>query len=1379
MAKEKKLTVLVPIKGTEDWIVDLHVAPTISNTVENVIYRYGGMFCRRYGDTIVRNIVDREFPRVGEPLELFSFQYDATRMGTAPTLSATVMWFEDLDSLWSQECHVIFNGDSLYLRQIPSATKSNDDARYKYEITFKSERFVLEQVYFYDAVMGYSNEKPMNQSTKFQFYGTVKELAKRLNTSLVINGLSEYKKYTQEGGTYEAPVTVKEWNDIPDKGDDGDSQKYVHFGGDYSAYLRGDLTYTPYIVTDDDGNPVVDGYRVVVDNNVELEEKMVSFDKNTIHEALQEVSETWGLQYYFTKEIDEYGNYTGTTLIVIGECEYDFGSGNPFGYGVDDALLSISKMNTTKSVVNRITGCGSSDNIPYYYPNPTPDGWIKPFATRDGEQIILIGDATKDMVNHLEESDGSGYEKYLKNKIGDVFTFGRRLLTVRPIFSDLTANTWFNYDGYFCAHTEYVVRVPFLANGSNPTLVLTPSMDEYVLGMYITIYDASNNVYGGYSNVEVTDVMNISLVGDSDYKIVLNVKTVYEHEDGQVFPESGDDYDYEGYLYPYTSWIDEIAGISSFGPLHYAGCEFYEENNLKVLSNEESRTISIDEPWLSFDSHYHKRGIVETKADGTKITVVKKQIDKRIGMRYKDLNTGIVYQCESDDVYAKGNDVYTAITTKSPRQFTSDHCSLIGVIDDSTSWYKGAKAVSLSDYGMSLYANYTPAFGDEILFKRIKYLTPQSQLMPELYYRTDGERRYYPAKNYYVDGEADEAMGEEYLYELLAEQPDDWATSYTTYYRLTEDGYRLIDDESAPVWGSESFFRRGRVKNELYKTEDNLSYFQFENEYIKQLPYEHIEDFEDIKPSITGLEYQNRRVDVAEEFAYDEHDDDTIWDTSNSEEVSGEYKHPHFFIKLRPLGFNLFDMALQEDMILSMTTGKCGACGFKIKVDENTLKNPVQIWQHDVYKYEDGGYVLEAASGDLKRYRTYKLYRLEDGNYVEEEDTSYYITNKTRKIEIITTRDILNGVSGTITNGSKTYMEGNVVTGGAFIDSQQDTTNNYVWIALEKDVNTYGTIMPSVISNYVNGEVYSTIRPTSVADTQDEDTADRFVFVNIKMPTLYIRNAEHELSRALVKYMYENNAQKFNFTIRFSRIFLAQNESIESHLNENCVLWVNYNGRVYKQFVSSYSYKMSSEEALPEITVNMNDELSVVRNTDAASKKNRMTVRSEVSQMFKERIDLLGNEMSRQYVKSSGNAILRGNIISDVAGVSVSDIADISTDVDSLNDNSSSGIKNESIDRNVVNTRVTGFISAVNTFNTGVSSRLKQIRHTMEERVLPFMQNAESNDNCSRDDRYRWNIDNSYSRLWLDEDGNAQTISSTICPANDGMTDITWTNYEQ
>lgn len=144
---------------------------------------------------------------------------------------------------------------------------------------------------------------------------------------------------------------------------------------------------------------------------------------------------------------------------------------------------------------------------------------------------------------------------------------------------------------------------------------------------------------------------------------------------------------------------------------------------------------------------------------------------------------------------------------------------------------------------------------------------------------------------------------------------------------------------------------------------------------------------------------------------------------------------------------------------------------------------------------------------------------------------------------------------------------------------QNDTRYYEVWIAVKKDNTTYGQVMPNAQQN---------IRPKD---------GDRFVLVNINLPKVYFTAAEKRLEQSIIKYMYKNNVEKFNFNIGFSRIYFQENPDMLQTLNENSRIVVEYNGHQYVQYIESFTYKMESYSPIPEIEVSLVETLSSGQNS--------------------------------------------------------------------------------------------------------------------------------------------------------------------------------------
>lgn len=166
-------------------------------------------------------------------------------------------------------------------------------------------------------------------------------------------------------------------------------------------------------------------------------------------------------------------------------------------------------------------------------------------------------------------------------------------------------------------------------------------------------------------------------------------------------------------------------------------------------------------------------------------------------------------------------------------------------------------------------------------------------------------------------------------------------------------------------------------------------------------------------------------------------------------------------------------------------------------------------------------------------------------------------------------------------NGNLVYDENGNVNLNGNDERQQDTLHNEVWICLKKDKDTFGTLMPNATHNY---------KPQKAGDSNNGDT---FVLLNISLPQEYILNAEKELEKQIIKYLALNNEEKFTFSIKFSRIFFAENPNYLKALNENVRIKVIYNGQTHDLYVSDFSYKVLGNEVLPEVIVTLKDEIAV------------------------------------------------------------------------------------------------------------------------------------------------------------------------------------------
>ena len=148
----------------------------------------------------------------------------------------------------------------------------------------------------------------------------------------------------------------------------------------------------------------------------------------------------------------------------------------------------------------------------------------------------------------------------------------------------------------------------------------------------------------------------------------------------------------------------------------------------------------------------------------------------------------------------------------------------------------------------------------------------------------------------------------------------------------------------------------------------------------------------------------------------------------------------------------------------------------------------------------------------------------------------------------------------------------------------QDSTQKELWIAVQKDTSTLGIVMPNASAGF---------KPQK---------GDLFVITGIKPPKVLVTAAEKRLDDALIKHMSENNTDQFNYSVKFSRIFLQENPDFASKLNENAKLSIQIQGDSdsdgnlisHEVFVSNYSVKVDSDE-LAEVEIELVNSLEVTK----------------------------------------------------------------------------------------------------------------------------------------------------------------------------------------
>ena len=130
-------------------------------------------------------------------------------------------------------------------------------------------------------------------------------------------------------------------------------------------------------------------------------------------------------------------------------------------------------------------------------------------------------------------------------------------------------------------------------------------------------------------------------------------------------------------------------------------------------------------------------------------------------------------------------------------------------------------------------------------------------------------------------------------------------------------------------------------------------------------------------------------------------------------------------------------------------------------------------------------------------------------------------------------------------------------------------------LILQKDTETFGTILPSTFQQPKNG--------------------DRFVILGISLPQTYISDAERRLDEAMRSYMLENNVYYYEYPLKISEHFLATNPSIIPQLRPNNVFRFAYNDEELELFIKQISIQYG-ESVLPQYSITLTDNIEVVLN---------------------------------------------------------------------------------------------------------------------------------------------------------------------------------------
>ena len=915
-----------------------------------------------------------KFPGDGDNwAAIADYKYSATRMSSAPNITATLKWPSCLDDEWSTNVFVNYNGERFFVKNTPSSSYDNTSCLYSHSLELVSERAILDSIYFLNVPTTTSGDgdnpqgDSLSDTTEFAFSGDIHEFVDRLNKSL---------KKTGVGG--------------------------------------------------------LAGYSVVVDRDVTSDTKLFSISNQYVTDVLKSAYELYEVPYYFVGKVIHFGN------------QQNIISTPPLEYGAKKSLLSISKSNSNKQVVTRITGHGSERNIPYYYPNPTPKGKLKLEGTASSkfeiaDQLAFSSNIELDFPIIYKHAEGN-----FGPSIGTPITDSE--YSEMPVTEAVVDKTF-----YFSGH-DIVYKLEFTCDNQSGYL---PDFVPIALG--IDSFQQQASWTGYFLSGEVRSKSNgaflTAITVDADLPYLLRFEKHPSRRSG---------------LLTYTIFfrgpkIKRPVYISAYSsPMTADSFSFNSYKVYKATTGVFEADVEVIVSGASGRGHVYSMPTMYVDGVATQDT---------IGL----FKSGELYNGDSvlTHLYVKDGKIYFGKlapgTYHIKSKFTLPTDASLTNIDISYSTIKyyfwevvaKGKDVDVYEAGLKRSSFSDPLVTGDTLIQKIDYrIDVKTALMPSAYRRSRGSNMWYNA----------------------------------------------INSENRGEWYGD---------------------IVFDNVYDNRHPVEYIHTDEEIYPTIKGVKNEDKEyIDTFLDIAFDRDDNNEIYpDDYEDENLAGSYKHPYFFAKLKKTngdnGFNLFDHAIEgETMKISFTTGHVAGCEFEIGVDEDTQKNPVQVD--------------------------------ENGDLVRDDD-------------------------------------GNVVIRGGFNERQQDTRKNEVWIALKKEDSTMGVMMPDAINQLVP------LGDLLVTGEEREGGGDKFVILGIQLPDAYITVAEDRLEQELIKYLKENNRERFSFSLKLSSIFLAKNSKLASTLNENSRVTLVYNGAPYTMYVTSYSLAVKESSALPEVTISINDELKVVK----------------------------------------------------------------------------------------------------------------------------------------------------------------------------------------
>lgn len=176
--------------------------------------------------------------------------------------------------------------------------------------------------------------------------------------------------------------------------------------------------------------------------------------------------------------------------------------------------------------------------------------------------------------------------------------------------------------------------------------------------------------------------------------------------------------------------------------------------------------------------------------------------------------------------------------------------------------------------------------------------------------------------------------------------------------------------------------------------------------------------------------------------------------------------------------------------------------------------------------------------------------------------------------------------------------DGNFAPDGAQRDLEKFPKSNLgsIDVIVQKDNDTFGTIMPNQYRYPVNG--------------------DKFVILGISLPTSYITTAEQSLDETMKEYMLENNVHYYDYPLKFDEHFFATNTGILEQIQNNNIVRFQYAGVQMALYIKQITIKYG-DKPLPQYDITLTDDVEIVLNQIGQVTDDVSRMRVQVSELQK------------------------------------------------------------------------------------------------------------------------------------------------------------------